>query len=249
MAEVDRSEASGFPIVIVLVAVAGLIAAGFLFARFFVFGFYSIPTLSMEPTLHKGDLAIFEQLPFAPAFRRGDVVSFRLPATPKSIYIKRLIGLPGDRIQMKNGQLYINGSPLKEAPADLPRSPAKTEEPEDVKGLLETTPEGRSYLIQVYPPADREEADTPGGPTPNDTIAYVVPANCYFVLGDNRDNALDIRFDAQLSDGDPRLGGCGQSHGLPSNPGNPGVGFLPKANLLGVLVWDSSSATAQKAHP
>jgi len=195
----------------------------------------SIPFLDMIPTIVSGRL--FFQKP-----RRGDVIVFALPHDGHTNFIKRLIGLPGDRIQMKNGRLYINGKPVEEQPAPLP-IPPRGISVDDARGQLETNPEGRKYLTQVYATPDASEPL----PNPNNTVEYVVPPHCYFMMGDNRDDSMDSRFEPELSDGDPKLGGCGLNNGLPAPPDNPGVGFVPEENLIGkaqlVLVsWDTGES-------
>ena len=231
--------------------------------RVLLFQPYTIPTASEEPNLYRGDYIIVSKwsygwshhsIPFSPQIfkgrilfnppKRGDIIVFKLPADGHSDYIKRLIGLPGDRIQMKAGQLYINDKPVGEAPLGVPHPPTGFYEPDGVHTQVETNPEGRKYVTQIYPPTAQQHSDVAGVPDPNNTAVYVVPPHCYFMMGDNRDNSLDSRFDPQLVDGDPKLGGCGLNNGLTSNPGLPGVGFVPEENLVGkaqiiLLSWNT----------
>jgi signal peptidase I len=123
---------------------------------------------------------------FGEAPERGDVIVFRLPRDPSTTYVKRLIGLPGDRIQMQGGRLYING-------AIVPRR-AIGPFANDVGGrgiastlYVETLPNGREHeLVEI---SDAEEHD--------DTPSFVVPPKHYFMMGDNRDNSLDSRIAAE----------------------------------------------------
>ncbi len=231
--------------------------------RILLFQPYTIPTASEEPNLYRGDYIIVSKwsygwsrysIPFAPPLfkgrlfftppKRGDVIVFTLPADGKSDYIKRLIGLPGDKIQMRGGQLYINGAPVKETPLGVPSPPTGFNEPDGTHTQIETTPEGRQYVTQIYPPDRQIRSDVPGQPDANNTPVYVVPPHCYFMMGDNRDNSLDSRFDPQLVEGDAKLGGCGLNGGLASEPGEPGVGFVPEDNLEGkaqiiLLSWNT----------
>jgi signal peptidase I len=167
---------------------------------------YYVPSGSMEPTIQIGDEVLTSKfsygysrysLPFAlgPASttrlfqrlpHRGDVIVFQLPRDPSQTYVKRVIGLPGDRVQMREGHLWLNGRelPLKPDGSALVEgsSGAKVQEPR----YLETLPGGRTH------PIFKTEWDGPLDNTP----VYTVPANHLFMMGDNRDDSLDSRVSA-----------------------------------------------------
>ena len=169
--------------------------------RTLLFQPFTIPSASMEPNLYQGDYIIISKwnygiskysfpLPF-PVVKgrwfdhqaeRGDVVVFKLPRDPKIDYIKRIIGVPGDTIQMKQDKLYING---KLVPSDeLGPISAEDAPGGQATEYRESLPNGRTHTIQDF---------FSNGPA-DDTGEYVVPAGHYFVMGDNRDNSLDSRF-------------------------------------------------------
>jgi signal peptidase I len=190
---------------------------------------YGMTAASMQPNAQSGDYLVVMRRAFSGPPRRGDIVAFYLPSSGKVVFVKRLIGMPGDQVQLRGGQLFLNGRMVTEMPigpaeGDLPggRGP--------VRLVRETTPEGRSYRIQL----------SPGFEFAGDTGVYAVPAHCYFVLGDNRDNSLDSRFDPGVDPNDSKLGGCGWDATLDQKVGDQaGVGFVPEANLLGVVTWDA----------
>ena len=183
-----------------------LLALGFvLIVRTVLAEPYTVPSPSMVPTLLVGDELIASKYPygygkysspiglmpdfagrvFGKAPERGDVIVFRLPRDPSTNYVKRLIGLPGDRIQMKQGRLYINGAIVARRAVGPFAS--------DVGGrgmpatlYIETLPDGREHEIVEI--SDTERYD--------DTPLFVVPPRHYFMMGDNRDNSLDSRIAA-----------------------------------------------------
>ncbi|CAO3421723.1 signal peptidase I [Azospirillum doebereinerae] len=200
----DAKKESGFAETVKTVLYAVIIAFG---VRTFAFEPFNIPSGSMIPTLLIGDylfvskfsygyskhtvgfgLPLFEGRILGGLPERGDVAVFKLPRDNKTDYIKRVIGLPGDTIQMIGGVLHINGQPVKReriedyvAQDGLGRTVRTAQ-------YIETLPEGRTHKII-------EESDN--GPLDN-TPAYKVPADHLFMMGDNRDNSLDSRVPAQV---------------------------------------------------
>ena len=204
--------------------------------RSFLFSPFNIPSESMLPRLMNGDYLLAAKWPygfskhslpfsvplipgrlFASTPERGDVVIFKAPPDGKVDYIKRVIGLAGDQLQMKGGQLFLNGKAVeKQRIADfeipvtantqcyLPQFAAQRKDGDEVcvyPRYRETLPGGRSYDVLDL------------GITPqDDTEPFIVPEGSLFLMGDNRDNSLDSRFPAIAMQG---------------------IGIVPEANLVG----------------
>ncbi len=141
---------------------------------------FSIPSASNVPTMLVGDHITGDPSAYNETDpQRGDVVVFKLPKGTNTDYVKRVVGLPGDRVQMINGVLHINDVPVarKEVGIRQEKSAPKA------RVFRETLPNGVTYsTLDVY-----------AGPADN-TQEYVVPQAYYFVMGDNRDNSIDSRF-------------------------------------------------------
>jgi signal peptidase I len=165
---------------------------------------YTVPTPSMVPTLLVGDKLVASKYAYGYSRystpigefpikgrlldhppERGDVIVFRLPRDTSETYVKRVIGLPGDRVQVKGGRLYING-----AMAERQEMGAFVTDlggrPYTLHHYIETLPGGRDH--EVIEMSDDESLDN--------TPEYTVPAGHYFMMGDNRDDSLDSRVAA-----------------------------------------------------
>jgi len=234
---------------LIKIVIAAMLIAGIF--RTLFYDPFNIPSESMLPTLMTGDyifvskmsygyskystpfitLDLFDGRVLDGAVERGDVIVFKLPRDNDTDYIKRVIGLPGDRIQMQGGHLFINGEEVKKERIEdfvfeestnmhclrypqyrhpQNRAPAECHYPQ----YRETLPSGVSYNV-----LDLE----PFGSADN-TRVYTVPEGHYFGMGDNRDNSLDSRKTSAI-----------------------GVGFIPYENLVGraTLIIYSTNGNAK----
>ena len=228
-----------FKLVIIVVAIRSLFVATF-----------SIPSESMLPRLMVGDYLfvqkwsygysrysfpgsppLFEGRLFSSLPARGDVVVFKAPPANKVDYIKRVIGLPGDTVQMRGGQLFLNGKAIPKTRVDDFVAPVTANSPCFAPEYSEAGSDGTTRCR--YP---RYRETLPGGKSydvldvassgADDTRVFTVPADHLFLMGDDRDKSADSRF--------PAIEGSG-------------IGFVPVQNLEG-RAWVSVFSTDGSAN-
>jgi len=224
----SKTEEMGFFKTIFLALICATIVRSLFFEPFY------IPSSSMKPNLLIGDymfvskysygysrysfplgLKIFSGRIFAKLPKRGDIVVFRLPSNPSINYVKRLVGLPGDKIQMQNGVLFINEQKVEKIPAGefvdfegdkkLIYQKFKEVFPES---LLEKSSSSSNESSKKQQQSSEFFTLDLGEKAEDDTGIYQVPEGHYFLMGDNRDNSQDSRFLSK-------------------------VGFVPEENLVG----------------
>lgn len=195
---VDSGELSEFAKTAVLAIVIAL------FVRSIFLEPFNIPSSSMRPTLLIGDylfvnkpaygysrfsfpfgIAPIEGRLWAKAPERGDVIVFRLPTNTSINYIKRVIGLPGDTIQVRRGRLYINGQMIERQFVQKEKILEPNGLEQTVSEYIETLPNG--IVHSIYEVSDYEALD--------DIDPVTVPEGHYFAMGDNRDNSQDSRVE------------------------------------------------------
>lgn len=223
-ASAPEKKESLYDLVIVLLQAVAIAVV----VKTFLFQPFNIPTPSMVPTLLVGDYLFvskfsygYSKYSFPFSFnlfsgrilgsepKRGDVIVFRLPSDTSKDYIKRLIGLPGDTVQIRNGVVHVNGQPFgRERIEDVVEDDKRCGRIR-VPQYRETNLEGRSYITQKL--SESPDCTLYRAAKVDNTEVFRVPEDSYFMMGDNRDNSADSRI----------------------SPDDGGVGFVPSENLIG----------------
>jgi len=154
----------------------------FLFIRMVV-----VPTGAMKNTILPGDRLAVHTL--VGEIHRGDLVMFNFPKDPSTRFLMRVVGLPGETIEVRKQRVYINGTELSEK-----RMMAKSQRPDDPAPLAAISTEGDGNYTVCY---DADVAAASFGYESGEFAVrepFEIPADSYFILGDNRDNSLDSRF-------------------------------------------------------
>lgn len=175
---------------------------------------FVIPTGSMEDNLLIGDHLLVDKLAYAPAgpiskyllpytpVKRGDIIVFRFPVDTRQTFVKRVIGVPGDRLHMQNKQVYLNGQPLDE-PFKFNKTPYTDSYRDNFPADPNTRVDDRALEML--------EKNLVSG-------EIVVPRDCFFAMGDNRDSSLDSRY----------------------------WGFVPRSHIIGkplIIYWSYDAPT------
>lgn len=156
---------------VILLSLIAPICLGLTVRTFFIRAF-TIPSSSMEPSLNRGDYFIVQEYNFKNRLKRGDIIAFKHQSGGTKLYfVKRIIGMAGDKLSYHDGNFTVNGVPL-----------IRNQSHDDIYN--EVSRDGISYEILNEHNSALPDKD------------YIVPANSYFVVGDNRHNSLDSRFDS-----------------------------------------------------
>ncbi len=218
--------------------------------RSLFFATFSIPSESMLPRLMVGDYLVVQKwsygysrhsFPFSPPLfsgrvlggvpARGDVVVFKAPPDDRTDYIKRVIGLPGDTVQMRGGQIVLNGKPVVKQRIDDFVAPVTANSPCFTPDFAEAASDGTTRCRypryrETLPEGRRYDVLDVGSSDADDTRLFTVPAGHLFLMGDNRDKSADSRF-AAVEGG--------------------GIGVVPLENLVG-RAWVSVFSTDGSAN-